>query len=286
MTTKNAPKRAGRKVSDVEVKTAEHDELLMWLLDAWPSVATERWAPTASTLSQWHEDAKADAREWTDQTYQRFKLFIDDPARELPYAEMMDDLFTMDSSGAVKAHREPEIASAKARRTFSQAAPFRDAVIEKLSESREIEIPTPHLEVVSCEVMRPVEAENSRQSWGFVDMSSRLKRISGLRFMAGSCAMSHRVRHDSSLTERAESLLPDAIRLAAQSEEIEVWCTIRSGSFTLGEVLQELKTLRELGGRRHETALVVEQINPVMRSTVEREGFPVIERRGNSDQRT
>lgn len=58
-----------------------------------------------------------------------------------------------------------------------------------------------------------------------------------------------------------------------------VWFTVRSDAFTLGQIMQELRTLSGLDDGNQEVVLVVNEIDQTKRAHIEREGFKVFERK-------
>lgn len=139
------------------------------------------------------------------------------------------------------------------------------------------------------EVMRAVELEprgssgtsglGRRPPMGFVDLAAVVERVTWVSLECEEDEPDPRAGSGSG--ERAAR--PGRKEVAARHGEwsnmtvpVTLWFTVRAGAFTLGEVLQELKTLKTLERQEQTVVLCVARIAPALREVIEHEGFDVV----------
>lgn len=268
------PRHAGRTVSDAEVKTTLHDNILHWLAEnLGTQVATRLRLPEAAF------NAAADtARSEAQATW-------DDTAKKLRELQASEGTFR-------RKEGEPAPLSAQERLSLEQAALHFEGWVQQFP------LPVPD-ESLACarlqshELMKMVNRIERKQSRyggraepkvtpaGFVDLAAEVFVPQGLRVgesLLDSLDATYGYLQEDRLAETME-------RVQRQMKRPPSWTavgctrpllvTVRSTPFTLGEVLQELKTLATLEDGNQVVALAVDGIAQEMRQHIESEGFLV-----------
>lgn len=140
------------------------------------------------------------------------------------------------------------------------------------------------------EVMRAVELEprrglarasgyGRRPPMGFVDLAAVVKRVTSVFLNCKENDADPLGGSGSGEREAGEGRTAGAAahgEWMQLMEPVTLWFTVRAGAFTLGEVLQELKTLKTLEGQEQAVVLCVAQLAPELREVIEHEGFDVV----------
>lgn len=143
----------------------------------------------------------------------------------------------------------------------------------------------------SYEVMKPVyriehhATDTKSHEAGFIDVEALIFkprefeiRIKGIEREYGNQKHITHLGNESEFQELAQAFVPANVSVVAKGVTTTVWMSVRTGSFTLGEILQELKALRQLGEKTQAVALVVDGLDEKVRVHIEREGFFVIDK--------
>jgi hypothetical protein len=77
MVTRKSSKPAGRDVSDDEVKTPHHDDVLNWLIDNLQNVVVDVWRVSDEKIEKSLESARAAAKNWIAHFGNRLKDFAE-----------------------------------------------------------------------------------------------------------------------------------------------------------------------------------------------------------------
>lgn len=275
MATKNS-KPAGRKIADTEVKDSYHDEVLNWLIDNIESLISATFDMEEEEVNSQLSKAKEKFNDLMRNTVTREldRLLKDKVVSIYSHLETELDKATLLKLEDAKKHIEPAIKVCARLKLGSSEG---EAAIQ------------------SYEVMKRVaylETKQERGSYrettkeipaGYVDLFAEVFvpngfaiMLEGLGFNEQSSSIS---LYDVKCCARlAESIKSKELRAIKIGEKRNLFFSVRTGPFTLGEVLQELKELRELEDQQQNVVLVVDNIDPSMRSKIEREGFMVIAR--------
>jgi hypothetical protein len=280
MVTRKSTKAAGRGVKDEEVKTAYHDEVLNWLIDNLDVVAADRWGwndvvAEVRSAQEW-------ARTWIERAVavelQEFgigKLVPYDPLRVVRGETCKRFELEQNTKAALlaAASRVPLVLGA------IDAFKAPDGVGDASVKSFEVMKKLQRIERKGAKGQTITEA-------GYVDLGARLFVPDGLRFCfdglssqnAHASGLDDEEEDDIQFLRAAEGFWPEKVQTKVVGHETDVWFSVRTSAFTLGEILQELKELKSLGGEETEVALVVDGIERRMERLIEREGFVVINR--------
>lgn len=266
-TAKKAPKLAGRPTAEDEVKTTEHDALLAWLIEHLDEVADQLFGRDEAWLREKVKAAKKAAKEHWQSLAREFH----EHAKE--GATLKNNQF------------QPVNVTPEGRRDFAKAA---DILRQWASEMPFEEAPDSFASgrVESYEAMKPVERVEDRPTTtkrspaGFVDLAAVMREPESLSLKEGQRDDSNNLfnyyAQEDALLAFVEALTPESVTWSIRSKRHAVWFSVRSGQFTLGEILQELKNLRRLEDQKHTVALCVAHIGEDLRAHIEHEGFPVI----------
>jgi hypothetical protein len=280
MVTRTANKQAGRGIKDQEVKTAYHDEVLNWLIDNLDVVAADRWG--LHDVAEEVKSAKDSARTWIERTV-AVELQDFGSGKRVPY----------DSFRVMRGETGKPFELAKNTKEALLAAASRVPLVLGAIDAFKASDGAGSASVKSFEVMKRLQRIERKGAKGqtiteagYVDLEARLFVPDGLRFWFDG--LSSEKTYESGLDDEdeddvqflkaADGFSPEKVQTKEVGDEIDVWFSVRTSTFTLGEILQELKELQSLGGGENEVALVVDGIEDRMRELIEREGFVVINR--------
>lgn len=291
MVAKPSETRPGTLVAKREVKSALHDDLLLWLIEQLPSIAASRWSAGAEAFEEELNRKRARAASWVTDS---FLL----PMQALSVGSTVVSSGSNVRIGGRHYAIHPAAVGLAERRSMNAAVGREARVVDALKA-----VAKPGANLGRCEgyeVMKRVwnrSRSGNRIDAGFVDLVALFEmptdiglRIEGVRDAFEEASWRPHARMPSweiegleSLINSADSFVPENVKVEVKTLRKEVWFSVRSGAFTLGEVLQELKELRTLeldriSESKHEVALVVHSIEGTMRSHIEKEGFVVVAR--------
>jgi hypothetical protein len=257
-----------RPVIDEEVKTARHDEVLNWLVDSLEDVIDAVF----SRAPDWLE------REATAQRALGLGK-IDDVCRRLEAiaAGRVDEMSGLSSS---RKHSAAVMDAARSKAAefrrwmMKPAWPAPQTTIGKATVVR-WEIMKPVLDVVPTPLSnRPGHARDA----GFVDLCVTFSSTDKLSLNGIPEFHRYSLRDSGEDIDIVTGLTMGPLNWSAIQRDRDLWISVRTGSFTLGEVLQELKTLRQLGESEHLVALCVDAIAPEMAAKILHERIHVIDK--------
>lgn len=282
MVTRKASKPAGRGVSDDEVKTPHHDDVLSWLIESLSPLVAGLWRLSDERTNQIFANARTKAKDWTLRFSKDLQEFAQgkEPAQQRMYSSF----------------DPPEELSKVTRATLAQAADKTKAVVKKI-ESFSLADDFWETKVARYEVMKPVQrierrpnGEIKRDEAGFIDLEALVFKPNNCEFAIEGIDDSYSSRKNinnigtnADFQTLAKAFDPSNVDVACEGQQITVWMSVRTGVFTLGEILQELKVLRTLGNQSQTIALVVDGIDPKTRTHIEREDFIVIDKRDHPE---
>lgn len=279
MVTRKSRKSASRAVQDEEVKTLYHDEVLNWLIDSLDVVVAASWGLNEADLSRCLDEARSSAKQWvSDDVCRSLKEFAsgDRQPRERRFFDEDDEIISIG---------EPT------RRLLKNAAGRTKDVISLVSTfAPDAGIGDASLE--TYEVMKPVFKIEARTNVddkiieaGYVDLAAKIFVPEKLEFVINGVEREYshfehisNARKDEDFRKIAEAFDPGNVKLSVRGQRHSLWFSVRTSSFTLGEILQELKALSALEDKKQVVSLVVDSIDPKMREKIEREGFAVVSR--------
>lgn len=278
MATKKSSQPAGRGVKDEEVKTAYHDELLNWLIDNLAEVITDRWGMTSDEVERSMEEARQKELKWIDRgAKDRFEKCAD-PNAEDGYDRPLSDAAR--HSMKLAESRVPAVRSRIA--SIVPLESFGDAVLKTYEVMKRVS----RVQTKSVGAGYKKQEAVIRSDAGYVDLEAVAFVPAEAQIRIADC--SERSQDEATrswvffssedVTDFAEAFKPDNVVLSQLGSEERLWFSVRTGSFTLGEILQELKELSVLEDGKHQVALVVDGIDAGMLSKIEREGFVVVDR--------
>lgn len=281
MVTRKSSRPAGRGHLEEEVKSEYHDDVLNWLIDNLSTVVGDRWGLDDESLNEAVKNARKSGTEWVQDTVcSALKEYAEGKRQPEP------DRRAAKNTPPVQLSESTQLA-------LSDALRRADAVKKRVSTF----IPskdTGNASLTQYEVMMPVcrvearpSSSDKRVEAGYVDLvasiflPSELEfQIDGIEVQTGSYRYLLRYPDsEADLQKMAQSFAPPNVNLSVRGVRRQVWMSVRTGSFTLGEILQELKALRALEDRSQFVALVVDGIDSRMFTNIEREGFVVIDKR-------
>jgi hypothetical protein len=277
MTTgrRTANQRAGGKVSDEEVKSTLHDEVLNWLADNLEAVVGDRYGIGSEKFATQVVNARRKlAQSLADEAdeLERFIRGERDLSSDLRFlGKAPGERLNLSEVG-----KEAFEAAAESLHAWAAKAPLADPP-ESASRAT----------VRGFELMAMVNRLETRHSGevkatpaGFVDLYATV-------FVPSALEVPFQVAFESWRFVMSDMKEPEAVALVKKcvsqklkwervGEEVPLFISVRTGSFTLGEILQELRTLKSLEKGQQEVALAVDGIADDMRKKIEREGFVVI----------
>ena len=137
--------------------------------------------------------------------------------------------------------------------------------------------------VTQYEVMRRVALEKPRgprpPPMGFVDVEAIVRRVGTMHLSERAVLSDDTYRPDDEVTARrwlGSLKSPQELEWVTFQETIRMWFTVRTGAFTLGAILQELKTLAALEARDQSVAVCVDRLDDTMIERINHEGFFVV----------
>lgn len=276
MPTKQQP--AGRKIKDKEVATASHDELLIWLVDNLAGVCNSFLAMSPSQWKVAVSKAKVEEIEWLE-------------SKAVPYlaryarGELQSNGYLMNETSELSDECKAALKDAICQLPAAQ----------RVIEAFEVDVDSRNVKLLKHEAMVPVVLTGPRPTEAYVDLFARVQypvaveiglehfpsRLAYLSRLASSQHDSDPFRwefYDQGFLKVAQALIDPHAKVRTNDRELDLWFTVRSDPFTLGEVLQELKTIRSLGSRERLVGLVTHSVSSAIRRHVEHEGFFVVER--------
>lgn len=275
MATKGS-KPAGRKIADSEVKDSYHDEVLNWLVDDLESLISDNFGMTEEAadaqLSKAKEQFKGFIR--NDVSVLLDKWLEEKTVVNYSYRTIQLDKGTLVKLQEGKQHIDPTIEASMGLKISSSAG---DAEIQSYEVMKRVA----YLE-------RKLERGNFRETIkeipaGYVDLYAELFvpnsfdiKLAEIPFEGLSD--SFQLYDNENCVQLAEALKSKGLTVAKIGEKRNLFFSVRTDPFTLGEVLQELKELRQLEDQSQGVVLVVDNIEPSLRTKIEREGFMVIAR--------
>lgn len=254
MPSRSTEKRAGGKVVDMEVKSSYHDEILNWLISNIDEVVR--------TLFSWDVDQCMNA--WGNSNLDRALDEVEQSVEELERRLSSADK----ESAEVGALR---IKEGKAVLREKRSPP---TGVTATLKAYEVMTPVKRIERKRDGLGRAVYGKETAA--GFVDLTAVFHRPVGFVHSAVTPYGFHWGRDTEEEFANSLSNSNYGIESGPNLEETSLWVSVRSGAHTLGEILQELKTLQSLEYGSHEVALAVDGIEDMMRSRIEAEGFYVI----------
>jgi hypothetical protein len=277
---------ARNAVKDEEVKTAEHDALLHWLIENVSDVVADRWGLAEGEVSEKLAVAKKTAKEWVEgsvletlQGYAEGTLKREPDLWRVGRKKGEDDGTLSEPTrraAAMAVQRVPAVAKAIA--SLPDDAKLGDALLKRY-------------EVMKFVYQREPRADGTHKEIGagYVDLAASVLIPADLRIVVKGISREARERYewyrsrldawdDNELKQQIDAMTPKNVEIEKRGNVQDIWFSVRSGSFTLGEVLQELKGLQRLDDGEHSVALVVDLINAQMLERIEHEGFTVIVR--------
>jgi len=271
-TTKSrAVRTVGQRATNEEIATKEHDALLRWLIDNLDAVAEDLYGKGP----EWIEEQAGQARERSAQRWTRYAEQLEERGKQ--GATMPAGRFGLEQKPVSDEARALFKKKAQELGAWAGSMPF-DRPDDSLAEAS----------VVSYEAMKPVErlddkpTTTKRSRAGFVDVAAIVREPQTLilqedkeadsrdSFVGGMYDTEEEVR------KRAEKLQKDKVGWWMRSTGLDVWFRVRTQEFTLGEILQELKALRQLENKKQVVVLCVRQIEDDLREHIEHEGFGVV----------
>lgn len=278
MVTRKSSRPDGRGYLEEEVKSEYHDDVLNWLIDNVSTVVADRWGLDDENLNEAMEKARKSGTGWVqDAVCSTLKEYAE--GKRQPRPEPRSDKNT-----------PPVQLSESTQLALSDALRRADAVKKRINTFKPGK-EAGNASLTQYEVMKPVCRVEERSSSsakrieaGYVDLVASIFvpnelefEIDGIEEHIGSYRLLL-TYSEADLQEKAQALAPANVKLSIKGVRHHVWMSVRTGSFTLGEILQELKALRALEDRSQFVALVVDGIDPKMLTNIEREGFVVIDK--------
>ncbi len=282
MATRKSSKPAGRAVKDEEVKSAYHDEVLNWLIENLDEVVSDRWGMDSDRLSAVVEKARSSALEWLDGPAKRkFDAYASGKVTKVGWND--EPLGKGVQEAMIKA--SSRIAAVRDRIVSIRSA--EDSGDAKL-KTYEVMKRVSRIETKSVGAGYNKRVMETSVDAGYVDLCASAYLPTGCAIRIAGASYNdaeHFVEKtllepwdSDSVRKFADAFSHDNVRLTMEVADLSVWFSVRTGDFTLGEILQELKDLAALEKGDHAVALVVDGIDPRMLSNIEHEGFVVVDR--------
>jgi nucleoid DNA-binding protein len=271
MPTRKASKSAGRVTMDEELRTARHDEILNWLVDSLDLVVDAMLTRSPEWIEKMAGEKRAESRRHLEDVCRRLEAVAQGRG---------DDLPRMGGPAASSAGGGPPRDAARAK-----AAELR-AWLEHADWGR-CAGRLGRASLLSWEILKPVAQlqpskspgrPRRRVDAGFVDLCASVARAATLEL--GGLAEFR--RHSLVGSARDADILRDVtigpLTWSASMAKFDLWVSVRSGPFTLGEVLHELKSLRLLEDAQQRVALCVDGLSADMASKLRHERLYVIDK--------
>jgi hypothetical protein len=255
---------------DDELRSARHDDILNWLVDSLDLVVDRLFTRSPEWMEKIAGEKRAESRRHVEDVCRRLESISQSASDEVPRTGV-----------PIRLILDPAT---------------RDAARDKAAElSRWLECPDwdrcknelGRAKLLNWEMLKPVAQVQPgkapgrpprRTESGFVDLCVSVQRTVALEL--------------SGLPEFRRSSLVGAARdvdvlsnvaigqlaWTAVHATFDLWVTVRSGSFTLGEVLYELKALRQLEDGQHRVALCVDSLPVDTAGKLRHERLYVIEK--------
>lgn len=262
MLAPNKIQPAGRVSKSARIAAVQHDELLQWTIRRLETLMRELVEPHAFEI----EAALAGARSLTA------NLAVAELSKQL------DEIQRATKNGGVL----QAVAAAHGRTEAIRKACFAVSAAT---------LPDP-IESIAFEVQRPVEmprltasGHTNNKLAGFVDLAVEVTLREAPRVEIGNLTAGDTPVDPFRCADAAQTISqitqfsPDKVHAKfSRSSKHLMYLTVRPDSFTLSEVLQELKTLRRLLPGQQAVAVVVDGIAHELRRQLEQHGFIVIDR--------
>lgn len=276
---------ARNAVKDEEVKTAEHDALLNWLIDNLADVVGDRWGIAEGELSEALAAAKKKAAEWVnDSILKTLQGYAEGTQKRrggmwtLRGKEKDDDGTLSDETRRAAAMAEKRVpAVVKAIASLRADAELGNAVVKTYEVMKFVYQWEPRADGAHKEI-----------GAGYVDLVASVFMPEDLRIVVKGLSQAAEERYEwyscklsstweeKALRQQIDAVTAENVSIETRGHKHAIWFSIRSGDFTLGEVLQELRSLQRLDDGRHSVALVVSEMDAKIVERIEHEGFPVI----------
>ena len=282
MVTTKTDKPAGRVLKDKEVLTVRHDELLSWSIDHLETLVADNWGLSQDEMPEAIAEARESAATWLD----RFQ-------HELAKFESGERTVTVRDGGINDDDEETQVSNetiASIKSAMKRKVPLHQAIFAHSTADE-----TGDALLKSFTVMKPVCKVDTRKyndykrtPAGFIDLVAEIFSPAKLQIRIENAPreksdddynfFSRYYTQDEEVRKGADALVKDGLQCIPLGTKKSIWFSVRSDSFTLGQILQELKSLKQLEDETQEIALVVTDITDRMRQNIEREGFIVIAR--------
>lgn len=284
MVTKKQTKPAGRAIAEAEVKTVQHDAILQWLIDHLDGVVAHHFGLGPEAVRVSLKRAQESMRSWVDGVAIH------------SLNELEKQGFELTSRSYIRGQADTVIRlSRETVSSLKKAVMERDNIIEAVNR---VVLPDTagDASLESYEVMKPVcKIERTDRGhlpdrvktteMGYIDVvakafipKSHEFKIAGFQRADQSEDVFRFSSSDADVLKTAEAFRALNLKIATTGHTKEIWFSVRSEGFTLGEILQELKAIQGFEDGDQSVALVVDQIASSMRAHIEHEGFVVIER--------
>ena len=278
MATRNDSKHAGRRVGDGEVKTAHHDEVLVWAVKNLSSLVAEDWGFAPDEVEALAVDARSKGERAANSLSMSMSRFAKGKQKLTNWStDAIREVEIGEVTRALLAKAASEASTSEVIQAIRALAPSPDFANAKL---------------VGVEIMKPVRLVETKanQDWkltpaGFVDLVASVDFPKEFEVEVANEVWGYDVdrrldifHSEQNLVDLAREFRPASVKLLPRFEKVSIWFTVRSGDFTLGEILQEIKVLRTLESKDHQVALIADGVRPEIRTLVESEGIVVIDR--------
>lgn len=279
MTVKEKNKPAARGVADKRVLDQQHEALLKWTLENLSMLVASRWALEEEKLPELALKAQRS-------TFKSIDKICDSASRNEPDYIMTDEEEEAAKNAPITAENQ----------TVIDVIPAFKAKLEGVLADLKVPQKTTQGTLKNHALMEQVFKVEPRQYGydkrtpaGFIDIKTLIHQPESLSLIFD---VKDPLEHgEDPLSEifpyylSREFLLNFAAgkswrtpRYKSCGKNKYVWFTVRSDTFTLGQIMQELRTLSSLEDGEQEVVLVVNEIDKTNRSHIEREGFKVIDR--------
>lgn len=288
MPTPKKDKPAGRGVKDKEVLSAEHDALLSWAIKYLDKIVADTWGLDPDAFENEIEKARQRAKRWLDGAYKELTEFQSGERKVFRgYGTIFTDVETPEKYEPISPETTDSINLAIKRKQS----------VYKAASTIKISPASADAKLKDCSVMKPVykveERPRTEDKWidaGFIDIEAKIfvpdeyvidLKDHPLGRSSRTIGIVSQYSSDEDLREFADAFVKNGVRITTYGTILNIWISVRTDNFTLGQVLQELKTLRQLQcesdrDRTKEIVLLVNHINEEMRDIITHEGFCVI----------
>lgn len=290
MHTPQKYKPAGRGVKDTEVLSAEHDALLSWAIKYLDQIVANTWGLDSNAFENEIEEARQRAKNWLDDAYSELTEFH---SGERKLSSRLANFFRN-----VETQEEHESISSETTDSINLALKRKQSVYKVVSAIN-LSHTAADAKLNEFSVMKPVykveERPRADDKWihaGFIDIEAKIFIPSEFLIDLKDYPRERGSRtndifpyygSDKELREFADALVKEGVRINTYGRTRNIWISVRTDNFTLGQILQELKALRLLQcesdrDTTKEIILLVNQIDNEMRNIIDHEGFVVIAR--------